>query len=198
MKDKITLFICAMVCFTLIISGILFWPTLYRYDKTKLDSNQYLVKVNRFTGYTEILYSNGWEKKESVKQVKDIHKEDTDKIVLKGDFDGKGNYKCTFYNGTDWNIKKIRLSIETLSIQGKKVVQRIYEIPVTIPPFSTDNSYSIRLMNYAPQTFAGGRWVLQEDPKEGKARLLSDEELTLINKFHPEVKIEEVFGYKSE
>ena len=36
MRDKVKLLICATVCATVIICGLLFWPTLNRYDKVKV------------------------------------------------------------------------------------------------------------------------------------------------------------------
>jgi hypothetical protein len=53
-KDKVKLIICAMVCITVIICGILFWPTLYRYDSISDGKKKISIRINRITGTTEI------------------------------------------------------------------------------------------------------------------------------------------------
>jgi hypothetical protein len=67
LREKSKIIISAMICVTLIILGILFWPTFYRYDKIedKIEGKM-PVRINRITGYTEILYTNGWKPVETV------------------------------------------------------------------------------------------------------------------------------------
>ena len=51
-----------MICTTLIICGIFFWPTLYRYDSMKDGKKTRLVRIHRVTGSTEILLGeSGWK-----------------------------------------------------------------------------------------------------------------------------------------
>lgn len=51
-----------MVCITVIICGILFWPTLYRYDSMRDGKKTIPVRINRITGATEILLGEpGWK-----------------------------------------------------------------------------------------------------------------------------------------
>jgi hypothetical protein len=62
-KDKVKLLICTMGCITLIICGILFWPTLYRYDSMNDGKRIISVRINRITGNTEFFNGTlGWEK----------------------------------------------------------------------------------------------------------------------------------------
>jgi hypothetical protein len=196
MKEKQTIIIGAFVCVTLIVTGIFFWPTLYHYEKIIFDKDTLLVRVNRLSGYTEILFPFGWQEKIREKKTIVIPKDERGKVEIIGDFDGEGHYKFAVYNGTMWTIKIIRLSIETLSIKDKDIVHRIHEIPVNISPYSVKPSYSTMLINYTPKTFGGGEWVLEEDPKSTKSKLLSDGETALVSKFRPKVAIEEIFGYK--
>ena len=186
MREKNAIIIFALICVTLIICGVLFWPTLYRYDKTQSK----LVRINRVTGYTEVLSGSSWEpvaKKEPfnvndyIHQLKVIPKEEIAKIEPKGNFDGKGRYNFKVYNGSDWTIKRIKLSIGLNDGNGKKLWQRIYEITADIQPFSI-GYYSIELMDYAP--IIG----------------LFDEFLAVDNseKRVPEVRLEGALGYKNE
>jgi len=192
MREKNTIIICTIVCITLIICGILFWPTLYRYDKIKLGDDTFPFRVNRITGYTEILWVNdGWRAVRAEKVIKTMHHEEMAKITRIGDFDGKGHYKFDIYNGTVWTIRKIRLSIGLKDNQGKDKWQRIYETSVNIQPFSKSSS-SIELMDYAPRTFyepyvpepEKGKWVIHD--------------ALPVKDFIPDIRIEKIFGYQGE
>jgi hypothetical protein len=45
-----------VVCVALLIAGIFFWPTIYRYEKT----SSTLIRINRLTGYTAYFAGNRW------------------------------------------------------------------------------------------------------------------------------------------
>ncbi len=132
MKDKVKLLLCAMICTTLVVCGILFWPTFYRYDKIE---GKLPVRVNRITGYTEILYPNRrWE---PVKNVQPIPHNERNKVKVLGYFNSHDRiYKGEIYNGTSYTLKKIWLSIGAKRNSGKIEWQKIYETPVDIAPFS--------------------------------------------------------------
>lgn len=55
-----------IICVTVIFIGIFFWPTLYRYEKIKINNGfgggtEAILKINRITGYTEICFgTSGW------------------------------------------------------------------------------------------------------------------------------------------
>ncbi|MGA8570908.1 MAG: hypothetical protein ACLP7A_03460 [Desulfobaccales bacterium] len=93
MREKNAIILCGIICITLIICGVLFWPTPYRYDKTDFGdkgSGQYFIRVNRFTGYAETLYKSGWESMRG--EVKDIAmpQDERDKVKIKGYFHNDG------------------------------------------------------------------------------------------------------------
>jgi len=181
MREKIAIIICALICTTIIICGVLFWPTLYRYDKF---AGKLPVRMNRLTGYTEILYGSGWERKVSDKELQEIPKEEIVKIGIRGSFDGKGCYNFTIYNGCEWDIKRIKLSIGLKDGNGKKIWEKIYESSTNIRPFSI-GSCSITLMDYAAKTPDVGEFLGPLDMDKSKIRL-------------PEVALEGVYGYKSK
>jgi hypothetical protein len=52
--------IIAIICVTVILIGILFWPTLYRYEKITSQGETILVRINRLTGYTECFLGRRW------------------------------------------------------------------------------------------------------------------------------------------
>jgi hypothetical protein len=132
MKEKNIIILGAVICATLIICGILYWPTLYRYDKIE---GKMPIRVNRITGYTEILY-RGHEWK-PVKNVQTIPQNERDKVTILGDFNINGQiYNGEIYNGTSYTLKKIRLSIGAKNDSGIIEWQKRYETPIDIPPYS--------------------------------------------------------------
>jgi hypothetical protein len=149
MREKKAIIICAIICTTLIICGVLFWPTLYRYDKFV---GKLPVRINRLTGYTEILYASGWKRKVSYKEYRPIPKEEIGKIKVTGTLENEWDYKVAIYNGSEWTIKRLRLSIELSDSDNKKILQRIYETTADIGPFSTGSCF-IKLMEQKGDPF---------------------------------------------
>ena len=175
MKEKNIIIICALIFVTLIAGGVLFWPTLYRYERI---GGEFPVRINRFTGYTEILYMSGWEREVSNTEIREIPKEEISKIEIRGTFDTGINYKLDVFNGTNWTIRKIKLSIGLSDANNK-----LYETMANIRPFST-GSCSITLMDSGPIAKKDGDYTLQEIQAELARRELS------------KVRLEGAFGYK--
>ncbi len=206
MRDRNTIIICGIICITLLIFGMLFWPTLYRYDKTAIGETTVLIRGNRFTGYTEILNGVKWQKVPTIieKETQEIPIEAIVKISTRGVFDGKGGYVFAIYNGTEYTIKRIRLSIVADTNRKKKLWQRVYETPIDVPPFSMGTT-SITLIDETP--LATASWLFNPEdyepigPTEKKVtseKKEPDAEFTGAIRFKPEVGIEKVFGYKGE
>ena len=224
MREKDIIIICGIICATLIISGILFWPTLYRYDKINFGdkrSGQYLARVNRLTGYTEVLDSSGWYLKGGEKKANVMPQEEKNKVKIMGYFHDnaaegqdpyarvvklESNYKGDIYNGTSWTIKKIRLSIVAKDKGGKIEWQKTYEASVDIAPFSKgycsiklmDNTVKIEFEPYIPPKAKADSLEAPRGNKEAsregapKGRWGPPIGEALL----PDVKIEEAFGYK--
>lgn len=118
MKDKTKLIMCAMVCFTMIICGIIFWPTLYRYDKIKDAYSSDIVKINRLTGYTETFSGNAWSPSVTVSEPP---KSQPLPIVEKEKIKGLGSinntmesFDCVIYNGSSWTITVVTFLIAAI------------------------------------------------------------------------------------
>lgn len=183
MREKNVIILCGIICTTLIICGILFWPTLYRYDKVKVGESTLPVRINRLTGYTETFFGKQWIGERIIKM---ITQEEKNNIEVEGFFDDRmpkeltnpqekwiplvTNYKGTIYNGTEWNINKICLSIGGKDKAGKIHWQKLYEVSVYIPPLSR------------------GHCLIE----------LMDNPHIIDNPLSPDVKVEKAFGYKGE
>jgi hypothetical protein len=65
MREKNSIIVCGIICMTLILFAVLFWPTLYNYNNIMDGKRTISVRINRITGTTETWGSFGW--KEHVK-----------------------------------------------------------------------------------------------------------------------------------
>ncbi len=177
MREKNSIIICAMVCITLIICGIIFWPTLQRYGKIKYK------EIERIT--------------------KPMPIEEKSKMTGVGESYGRGQYKFIVFNGTTWTVKTIRLSIEAKDGQGNAMWQKTYEASFDIAPFSSGSSF-IELIDHIQQVNVTDlsqyytEVLLALVEKTGSAPFRKPGEFLGPLGFNPEVKIQEVFGYKGE
>jgi hypothetical protein len=100
-------------CITIIICGILLWSTIYLYEKTNIGKNQLLVKINRFTGYTEILRGfDGWlpvNEKNFFSQK--LPPNEITKISGMASATKNDEINISIYNGTDWTINQFIIVI---------------------------------------------------------------------------------------
>ncbi len=64
-KRKLIVIIFVGIIACIIVFGTFVYPGIYKYEK--LEQN-YPVKINRFTGHTKILTSNGWYEVEELQE----------------------------------------------------------------------------------------------------------------------------------
>lgn len=110
----------AIICLAILIAGILFWPTLYRYEKTTefIQLRDYkkedtvITRINRLTGHTEIFEGGKWisEKKASERaqeeRLKNLPLSDLTKLPGNA-YLGDGEFKGRIYNGSDWTVEEV-------------------------------------------------------------------------------------------
>jgi hypothetical protein len=106
------------LCITVIICGVLFWPTLYRYDHIMVGGNTFPVRMNRITGYTQVYLADKWVSEEQHKSQPIIAEElfppeERAKIQGNAGFNDHGtSFTGEIYNGSrDWTITSIILRV---------------------------------------------------------------------------------------
>lgn len=110
MKSKIISFVMAILF--IIVFGIFIYPGIYKYDKL----NQNIpVKINRFTGSTQILTVNGW--KSATVPIVDNVSEPTDK----GTSINAGESIAINLSTDDYNMTSKYKSYELKVIQDKNI-----------------------------------------------------------------------------
>jgi len=143
MKTTNLIIIC--VCITLLIAGVLFWPTLYHYDKVAIRGNLSPIRINRLTGYTEYFEDGKWNPEEEHEKVtiQTLPADEQAKVTGNASFDyGLGSFSGKIYNGSEWTITKFILRVVAKEKDDSIRWNRKFSKTMTIAPLST-SSFSI-------------------------------------------------------
>lgn len=130
-----------IVCVTLLIAGVLFWPTLYRYEKIDFQGLQTLVRINRLTGYTEHYMLGQWvPEKAQKKQRKSEALPSAEKslLIAKATL-GSRMFNGEIYNGSDWTITSVTFRVVAKEKSGSVRWDRKFKDTVWIRPLATGN-----------------------------------------------------------
>lgn len=160
MNTKSILILCA----TLILIGIFFWPTIYRYDSMTINGNILPTKTNRITGFTEYYMSGAWHSEGGNKKIKPLPEGERNKVTVKSGEGKLTSYEiwntpftdivktlnAEVYNGSNWTITSLVIQFKIEDDKNIKLIGS--EI---IPPLST-GIISIK----SPESFKG--WEVYE------------------------------------
>jgi len=129
------------VCTTLLVAAIVFWPTLYRYEKVGEGKYSTLVRINRLTGHTEQFNRIGGEwvarRKQSIEGER-IPPEEQTSIIGNASL-GHGFFEGKIYNGSRWRISEITFRVKAKNKDGSVRWDRKFKDSVYINPFSTSD-----------------------------------------------------------
>lgn len=134
----------AIICITIIICGILFWPTLYRYEKLTIKEYSFIVKTNRLTGYTERFIGDKWipQKNEVIiKKSSPLPLEEKIKVTGNAGFSYAEYFIGKIYNGSSWTITELTVHIIAKEKDGLIRWDRIFKTNIHITPLSTGNIF---------------------------------------------------------
>lgn len=132
-----------IICATLILIGILFWPTQYRYDKITLQGNTLPVRTHRLTGYTEYFLMGKWipqEGQQSSKKSKILPLEEHIKVTGNAGLN-YGSFSGKIYNGSNWTITDMIIRVIAKEKSGSVRWDRKFKESKVIPPLSTESIY---------------------------------------------------------
>jgi hypothetical protein len=128
-----------IVCVTLLIAGVLFWPTLYRYEKIDFQGLSTIVRINRLTGYTEHYILGKWvpqkvQKKQRESQPLPFGEKSL--LIAKASLDSK-MFNGEIYNGSDWTITSITFRVVAKEKSGSLRWDRKFREAIRISPLAT-------------------------------------------------------------
>jgi hypothetical protein len=132
-----------VICVTLLIAGILFWPTLYRYDKMTIAGNSLPIRMNRFTGHTEYFGHGKWvPEKEQVKKLESSRIPFEEKSKITGNASlGYGSFSGKIYNGSSWTISSLNFRVKAKEKNGSIRWDRTFNESIQIASLSTSSFY---------------------------------------------------------
>lgn len=146
----------AIICGTLILIGILFWPTLYRYDKMTWQGNTFPVRTHRLTGYTEYFLRGKWI---SSKKSKILPYDEQVKVTGNAGLSGYGSFSGKAYNGSNWTITDMIIRVVAKEKNGSIRWDRKFKETQVIPPLSIA---SIDITVTDDENVASFEWNIEE------------------------------------
>jgi len=155
--DIYTNLIIICVCITLLIAGILFWPTLYRYDKI---GNAIPIRINRITGYTEYFADGKWnpEARQGKTTIQTLPEFEQVNVTGKASLE-YGTFSGDIYNGSEWTITELVFRVVAKEKDDSIRWDRKFSESMTIEPLSTC-SFSLSVLgNEDVPTFD---WYVEE------------------------------------
>lgn len=127
-----------VVCVTLLLAGVLFWPTLYRYEKMDFQGLSTLVRSNRVTGHTEYYMLGQWvaekpQKKEKASQpLPSVEKS----LVIGKATLGARMFNGEIYNGSDWTLTSVTFRVVAKEKSGSVRWDRKFKETTRLNPLA--------------------------------------------------------------
>ena len=152
MKSKNEIIVVLIICITTIICGILFYPTLYKYEKIRVGQSEIVVKIHRLTGNTEYFLGGEWrlagQQKEATAETDTnlVNPEEKlpdsamRRLKAKGGFSFPDLFSVDIYNGNEtWVVSKVIIQITIRNEDGKIRSRNKYEEETRIKPLQTES-----------------------------------------------------------
>jgi hypothetical protein len=95
------------VCAALLTAGLLFWPTLYRYEQVRTGDQTRPIRINRLTGQARVVFGRSDKLPDAVPISGALLK----RLDVSGHLDRDGYVRGELYNGSDWEVQRIRVRI---------------------------------------------------------------------------------------
>jgi hypothetical protein len=136
-----------VICAGLFVAGVLFWPSLYRYDKE--EDLETLVRTNRLTGRTGVLILGQWVPQPKWSEPannshRELPDEELGKVTGNAAIQG-GQFSGKIYNGSTWQVDRLYLLVTaeepsgktrwtrriTTSLDAEPLETKFFSVPVT-------------------------------------------------------------------
>lgn len=130
-----------IVCVTLILGGLLFWPTLYRYEKMDFQGLSTLVRINRLTGHTDHYMLGQWVPEDAVEKQREsqpLPAEERSLLIAKASLGGK-LFNGEIYNGSNWTITSVTFRVIAKDTSGSVRWDRKFRETIHINSLAASN-----------------------------------------------------------
>ena len=152
---KRSIIITALGITPFVVFCLLVWPTRYRYNHIKIEANDFPIRIDRFTGKTEIFRLSGWrdpdEQNRPKPELEIIQAQDLSKLDGRGEVTSNGDFNLNLYNGSNRTIAEITVLVTVNDSKGIQVLSRQYRLqpkysnaePLSSNLFQTQLGFSI-------------------------------------------------------
>jgi hypothetical protein len=153
--------IVLVLCGFLVVTGVLFWPTLYRYERLTSRGTTNLIRIHRLTGQTEEYENGRWLSPKPERIEESVPGEELAKVTGRAGFIGSRNgaFSGDLYNGSSWVITSVTLRIVALGKSKQEIWARRFAHRTYILPLSTG---SILIAVTDDEAVVGQEWSLEE------------------------------------
>ena len=127
-----------IVCVTLLIVGVLFWPTLYRYERIDVQGLSAPVRINRLTGYTEYFMLGEWrpeERRKKQRQAQPLPVAARSLLKAKASVSSR-MFNGEVYNGSDWTVTSVTFRVVAKERSGSVRWDRKFKETIRVNPLS--------------------------------------------------------------
>ena len=136
----------AVICAFALAVGVLFWPTLYRYERFGSGDGSVPIRINRVTGRTQMFIGEWVDSETPAKSAaasrdasRMLDSVEISQLSGRGAVDAVGYFRADIYNGTSCTITKLYLSIAPLDARDRVLYSRDFQHVVFIDPLTTDD-----------------------------------------------------------
>ena len=136
----------AILSMLAVVVGIVFWPTLYRYDRFGSGEGSIPMRTNRVTGRSQLFDGIEWRGQPS--QTSTTPPTDTLRtldplerlhVTGRATMDQVGYFSAEIYNGSRCSVVTLYITVIPLDSRGRTEYARSFRKDVRIAPLTTDN-----------------------------------------------------------
>lgn len=122
----------------LVVLAVFIWPTRYKYDQIKMGHPAYEapVRIDRFTGKTEILFPEGWRTtddggnraKAQPQSKQELPAEEIAELTGQGQITADGWVEIEVSNGSNWTLSEVTVLVTVSNAHNMQILSRPYQL----------------------------------------------------------------------
>jgi hypothetical protein len=156
----------AVIVFVVFVAAFV-WPSAYRYDRL----NTLPVRINRFTGTTEVLTGEGWkvlQQSGNLLAAGEAALPPAELVKIEGEMrrTGYGYLECEIYNGSGWEAKELTVIFVTTPAGGQTRTRKYRLMPEYLSAVQPYNSGTFKA-RLEPSDQGTPTWIARIDGAVG-------------------------------
>jgi hypothetical protein len=125
----------SVLALAILIGSVVFWPTLWRYDKFGSGDSAIPMRTHRLTGSSELFFpGSGWVRQQEGETAVQLLPPDAIKQLTGNGGILAGSFDASIYNGSNWEIREIQYRISTKARTQRPTGNPLYDSLPDIRP----------------------------------------------------------------